>query len=85
MENRVFCPLLKVNLCHDISNPRSVRSEYKMPVNRQVELVNRYNFRILNYELRSSIFREKLELRTRPSILCVTHRMSRKKRDYSVG
>ena len=35
-----------------ISNPRSVRSEYKMPVNRQVELVNRYNFNFPNYELR---------------------------------
>ena len=64
MENRVFCLLLKVNLCHEISNPRSVRSEYKMPVNRQVELVNRYNFRISKLWVENfHFFREKLELK----------------------
>ena len=64
MENRVFCLLLKVNLCHEISNPRSVRSEYKMPVNRQVELVNRYNFRISKLWFENfHFFREKLELK----------------------
>ena len=35
--------------------------------------------------LRSFHLEEKKELKTRPSILCVTHQMSRKKRNDSVG
>ena len=64
------------------------RAEFQLPVYTDHKFIEGWNFKKSTFRWRIGFFFHKKKWKkteeTRPNILCVTHQMNRKKRDYSV-